>query len=52
MEKVTSDLDVTKQLAEFTANLDYDGLPDLVKDRTKRLKKEIEQLKTYVTKSY
>ena len=35
MEKVTSDLDVTKQLAEFTANLDYDGLPDLVKDRTR-----------------
>ena len=35
MEKVTSDLNVTKQLAEFTANLDYDGLPDLVKDRTR-----------------
>tara|TARA_B100001123_G_C14701803_1_gene785574 strand:+ start:60 stop:491 length:432 start_codon:yes stop_codon:yes gene_type:complete len=28
------------------------SIGDLVKDRTKRLKKEIEQLKTYVTKSY
>ena len=28
------------------------SLGDLVKDRTKRLKKEIDQLKTYVTKSY
>ena len=28
------------------------SIGDLVKDRTKRLKKEIDQLKTYVTKSY
>ncbi len=28
------------------------SIGDLVKDRTKRLKKEIAQLKTYVTKSY
>ena len=28
------------------------SIGDLVKDRTKRLKKEIDHLKTYVTKSY
>ena len=28
------------------------SIGDLVKDRTKRLKKEIDQLKSYVTKSY
>ena len=28
------------------------SIGDLVKDRTKRLKKEIDQLKTFVTKSY
>ena len=28
------------------------SIGDLVKDRTKRLKKEIDQLKTYVSKSY
>ena len=28
------------------------SIGDLVKDRTKRLKKEIDQLKTYVTKTY
>ena len=28
------------------------SIGDLVKDRTKRLKKEIDQLKNYVTKSY
>lgn len=28
------------------------SIGDLVKDRTKRLKKQIDQLKTYVTKSY
>ena len=28
------------------------SIGDLVKDRTRRLKKEIDQLKTYVTKSY
>ena len=28
------------------------SIGDLVKDRTKRLKKEIDHLKSYVTKSY
>ena len=28
------------------------SIGDLVRDRTKRLKKEIDQLKNYVTKSY
>ena len=35
MEKVPAELDVTRQLANFTANLDYDALPELVKDRTR-----------------
>ena len=58
--------DATEELLELMVKKHFRHIPvvennkliviisigDLVKDRTKRLKKEIDQLKSYVTKSY